>query len=154
MGGSEYYEYVHGITGGQVPKVHLEIDRQNGKAVLNLTKSGIVTCAHDCSKGGLGVALAEMAIAGSTGFRVNLAAIPNSCERIDDLLFSESHSRYIIGTKEPDKVHRALSSAGVTFSEIGNTAARLDFANGKKNVIRLTLNQLKNSFDSLGKVMR
>ena len=154
MGGSEYYEYVHGITGGPAPKVALHVDRQNGNAVQSLIRSGIIACAHDCSKGGLAVALAEMAIAGSTGFKVDLDAIPNSCRRIDDLLFSESHSRYIIGTKEPDKVRTALSSAGVTFAEIGRGAAGgIEFTRGKKK-IRLTLKQLKTSFDSLGKVMQ
>jgi phosphoribosylformylglycinamidine synthase len=154
MGGSEYYEYIHGITGGPVPTVNLQTDRQNGNAVLDLIKTGLATCAHDCSKGGVAVALAEMAIAGSTGFRVDLAAIPNSCSGADDLLFSESHSRYIIGTKEPDKVRRALSSAGVTFAEIGQAASNIEFARGKKKLIRLMLKQLQSSFDSLGKVMQ
>jgi phosphoribosylformylglycinamidine synthase len=154
MGGSEYYEYVHGITGGPVPKVDLQVDRQNGDAVLNLIKAGAVTCAHDCSKGGIAVALAEMAMAGSTGFRVNLGAVPNSCSRADDLLFSESHSRYIVGTKDPEKVRNALSSAGVTFAEIGKAANAIEFSRGKKKLIRLMLKQLQTSFDSLGKVMQ
>ena len=154
MGGSEYYEYVHRITGGSVPMVRLQVDRQNGEALLNLTKNGIVSCVHDCSKGGLGVALTEMALAGSTGFRVNLEAVPNSCSRTDDVLFSESHSRYIVGTKEPEKVHRALSQAGVAFSEIGTAGEDLEFAKGKKNIIRLTLKQLEASFDSIGKLMQ
>lgn len=154
MGGSEYYEYVHDITGGPVPKVDLQVDRQNGNAVQSLIKSGIVTCAHDCSKGGLAVATAEMAIAGSTGFKIDLDAIPNSCKRIDDLLFSESHSRYIVGTKEPDRIRRALSSAGVTFAEIGRAASGIEFAKGKKKMIKLTQKQLQGSFYSLGKVMQ
>jgi phosphoribosylformylglycinamidine synthase II len=154
MGGSEYYEYIHRITGGPVPKVDLQLDRQNGNAVLNLIRAGAVTCIHDCSKGGIAVALAEMAMAGSTGFRVNLDAVPNSCSRADDLLFSESHSRYIVGTKEPDRVSNALSSTGVTFAEIGKAANAIEFSKGKKKVIRLTLKQLKTSFDSLGKVMQ
>ena len=153
MGGSEYYEYVHSLTGGPVPKVDLQVDRQNGNAVLDLIKSGLVTCLHDCSKGGLAVALAEMAIAGSSGFKVDLEAVPNSCGRIDELLFSESHSRYVIGTKEPEKVRRALSSAGVTFSELGRAAGPIEFVKGKKKVIELALKQLQASFDSLGKVM-
>jgi len=94
-----------------------------------------------------------MAIAGSTGFKVDLDAVPNSCKRIDDLLFSESHSRYIIGTKEPEKVRRALSAAGVTFAEIGSTAGTIEFTKSKKKVIKLALKQLQASFDSLGKVM-
>jgi phosphoribosylformylglycinamidine synthase len=154
MGGSEYYEYVHGITGAPVPKVDLQADRQNGSAVQSLVKTGLAACAHDCSKGGLAVALAEMAIAGSTGFKVNLDAVPNSCSRTDDLLFSESHSRYIIGTKKPDKVRRALSSAGVMFAEIGSAASGIKFAKGNKNTIKLTLKQVRTSFDSLDKVMQ
>ena len=137
-----------------MPKVNLQVDRQNGNAVLSLIKSGVVTCLHDCSKGGFAVALAEMAIAGSRGFKVDLEAVPNSCGRIDELLFSESHSRYVIGTKEPEKVRRALSSAGVPFAEIGRVAGRIEFVKGKKKVIKLALKQLQASFDSLGNVMQ
>jgi phosphoribosylformylglycinamidine synthase subunit PurL len=154
MGGSEYYEYIHGITGGRVPQVDMHIDQQNGNAVLGLIKSGQVTCAHDCAKGGLAIALAEMAIAGSAGINVNLDAVPGSCGRLDDLLFSESHSRYLVGTSNPESVHMALSSAGVTFAEIGRPARGLEFVKGKKEIIKLTLNQLKNNFYSLEKVMQ
>jgi len=154
MGGSEYYEYIHNVIGGPVPNVDLRIDRQNGNAVQNLIKSGLATCVHDCSKGGLAVALAEMAIAGSTGFKVDLDSVPNSCIRIDGLLFSESHSRYIVGTKEPEKVCKVLSSAGVTFAKIGRAASTIEFAKGKKKLIKLTLKQLQKSFYSLGKVMQ
>jgi phosphoribosylformylglycinamidine synthase subunit PurL len=154
MGGSEYYEYVHRITGGPVPKVDLHIDRQNSNAVQNLIKSSLITCAHDCSKGGLAVALAEMAIAGSTGFKIDLDVIPNSCSRTDELLFSESHSRYILGTEEPEKVSRALSSARVKFAQMGSTANAIEFARSKKKMIKLTLKQLQTSFYSLSKVMQ
>ncbi|MDF2727599.1 MAG: purL, partial [Nitrososphaera sp.] len=44
MGGSEYYEYFHKITGGTVPQVDLKVDRQNMNAVLNLIKSGLARC--------------------------------------------------------------------------------------------------------------
>ena len=154
MGGSEYYEYIHNVIGGPVPNVDLRVDRQNGNAVQNLIKSGLATCVHDCSKGGLAVALAEMAIAGSTGFKVDLDSVPNSCIRTDDLLFSESHSRYIVGTKEPEKVRKVLSLAGVTFAKIGRAASIIEFAKGKKKLIKLTLKQLQTSFYSLGKVMQ
>jgi phosphoribosylformylglycinamidine synthase len=154
MGGSEYYEYVHGITGGSVPNVDLQVDRRNGNAVQSLIKSGLIACAHDCSKGGLAVALAEMAIAGSTGLKVDLDAVPNSCSRVDDLLFSESHSRYIVGTKEPEKVSRTLLLAGVTFAKVGSTANNIEFTRGKKKIMKLTLKQLQASFYSLGSVMQ
>ena len=150
MGGSEYYEYFHNLTGGLVPKVDLEIDNQNGNAVLKLIRSGLVSCAHDCSKGGLAVALAEMAIVGSTGLIVELGAMPNSCSRIDDLLFSESHSRYIVGTRDPDGVRKQLSSENIVFAEIGNASGkRLKFKKGKKAIIELNLRAAEAAFYSL-----
>jgi phosphoribosylformylglycinamidine synthase len=154
MGGSEYYEYFHETTGGMVPQVNLKTDEQNRAAMLNLIKEGFVTCVHDCSKGGIAVALAEMAISGSIGFEVDLDAIPNSCARIDELLFSETQSRYIIGTKEPEIVHKLLSAKGVQFAKIGQTGnANIDFVKGGRKIIQLSLEQLQSNFNFLGKTM-
>jgi phosphoribosylformylglycinamidine synthase II len=155
MGGSEYYEYFHKITGGTVPQVDLKVDRQNRIAVLNLIKTGLARCAHDCSKGGIAVALSEMSIAGSIGFRVQLDAVPNSCKRIDELLFSETQSRYIIATHDPENVQKVLSAKGVTFAEIGKTIpSNIEFNMGKPNVIRLSLQQLQSNFDLLEKTLQ
>ena len=155
MGGSEYYEYFHKITGGTVPQVDLKVDRQNMNAVLNLIKSGLARCIHDCSKGGIAVALAEMAIAGSIGFKVQLDSIPNSCKQIDELLFSETQSRYIIATKDPESTYKVLSTKGVRFAEIGKTMpTNIQFIKGKRDVIRLSLKQLKSNFDFLEKTLQ
>ncbi len=152
MGGSEYYEYFHKITGGTVPQVDLKVDRQNMIAVLNLIKTDLARCVHDCSKGGIAVALAEMAIAGSIGFKVQLDSIPNSCKQIDELLFSETQSRYIIATKDPETVYKVLSTKGVRFAEIGKTIpTNIEFIKGKRDLIRLSLKQLKSNFYSLEK---
>jgi phosphoribosylformylglycinamidine synthase len=155
MGGSEYYEYFHKITGGTVPQVDLKVDRQNMTTVLNLIKSGLARCVHDCSKGGIAVALAEMAIAGSIGFKVQLDSIPNSCKQIDELLFSETQSRYIIATKDPETLYKVLSTKGVRFAEIGKTIpTNIQFIKGKRDVIRLSLKQLKSNFDFLEKTLQ
>ncbi|HEX2471703.1 MAG TPA: phosphoribosylformylglycinamidine synthase subunit PurL [Nitrososphaera sp.] len=147
MGGSEYYEYFHKITGGTVPQVDLKADRQNRTAVLNLIKTGLVSCAHDCSNGGIAVALAEMAIAGSSGFKIQLDSVPNSCKQIDELLFSETQSRYIIATKDPENVHKVLSAKGVRFAEIGKTIpTNIQFIKGKRDMIRLSLKHLQSNF--------
>jgi phosphoribosylformylglycinamidine synthase subunit PurL len=154
MGGSEYYEYFHKITGGTVPQVDLKVDRQNMIAVLNLIKTDLARCVHDCSKGGIAVALAEMAIAGSIGFKVQLDSIPNSCKQIDELLFSETQSRYIIATKDPETVYKVLSTKGVRFAEIGKTIpTNIEFIKGKRDLIRLSLKQLKSNFYSLEKTL-
>lgn len=154
LGGSEYFEDFHKVTGGVVPSVDLKSDKLNRIAVLNLIRSGLVTCAHDCSKGGIAISLAEMAIAGSIGLKIDLNTVPNSCNRIDELLFSETHSRYLIATKEADNVHRVLASAGVPFAEIGKTIGTyLEFVKGKKKIIRLSLKQLQSNFDRFEKIL-
>jgi phosphoribosylformylglycinamidine synthase len=123
MGGSEYYEWYHRISGGNVPKLDLSVDKLNSKAVLELISKNLVNCIHDCSKGGLAVAVSEMAIAGNVGLDMNLNFIPNSCSRLDNLLFSESQSRYIIGTKQPSKVQKILSEfKELRFARIGRAA--------------------------------
>ena len=155
MGGSEYYEYFHRITGGTVPQVDLKVDRQNRAAILNLIRTGLVSCAHDCSKGGIAVALAEMAIAGSIGFKVQLDSIPNSCKQIDELLFSETQSRYIIATKDPENVHKVLSAKGVRFAEFGKTIpTNIEFIKGKRDMIRLSLKQLQSKFYLLERILQ
>jgi phosphoribosylformylglycinamidine synthase len=155
MGGSEYYEYVHGITGGAVPKVDLEQDRRNGDGILKLIRKGLARSVHDCSKGGLAVALAEMAIAGKTGLKIDSDAIPNSCKSPDDLLFSESNSRYIVATSEPDKVRSLLSSEGVVFAQIGRAeGTTIEFSRGRKRMINLPLGKAEASYYSLEETMK
>ncbi len=155
MGGSEYYEYIHKITGGQVPAVDMEADRASGIAVMKLIRAGHISCAHDCSKGGLAVALAEMAVAGKIGFKVKLDLAPSSCTRLDELMFSESHSRYLIGTKKPKQVAQLLKSEGVRFAQIGRSALRgsAEFAHGRRRV-SLSLSKMESAFGSLEKIMQ
>jgi phosphoribosylformylglycinamidine synthase len=155
MGGSEYYEYVHDITGGTVPKVDLEQDKQNGNAVLKAIRNGLARSVHDCSKGGLAVALSEMAIAGKAGLRIDLDAIPNSCRSPDDLLFSESHSRYIVATSRPERVRSLLSAANVAFEQIGCAeGATLRFEKRKKSILNLPLGKAGAAYHSLEETMK
>ena len=46
-----------------------------------------MSCVHDCSKGGVAVAISEMAILGGVGFNIFIDKIPNSCYSIDKLAF-------------------------------------------------------------------
>jgi phosphoribosylformylglycinamidine (FGAM) synthase-like enzyme len=130
MGGSEYYEYFHSIEQGTVPEVNLAHDKLNANAILHLIKNNVAGCVHDCSKGGLAIALAEMAIQGNIGITIELNRIPNSCSRLDNLLFSESHSRFIFGTNRPTEVTRILAKFnGLYVAEIGKAEKR------RRNVI-------------------
>ena len=96
-----------------------------------------------------------MAIAGSIGFKVQLDSIPNSCKQIDELLFSETQSRYIIATKDPENVHKVLSAKGVRFAEFGKTIpTNIEFIKGKRDMIRLSLKQLQSNFYLLERILQ
>ena len=154
-GGSEYYEYVHHITGGKVPKVDLNIDKLNLESMLLLTDKDVVSSAHDPSKGGVAVALSEMAILGGVGFKISVDKIPNSCSSIDNLLFSESHSRYIIGTHQPKKVEKILSDiGGLVYSRIGEVYNQdIAFNMNGKILIDTDIQTLVASFRKLEHIM-
>ncbi len=97
LGGSHYYK-IHGQLGANVPKVDLETAPKIAKRIAEAIAKGIVASCHDCSEGGLAVALAEMAFAGGLGIEADLRGLAKSadCSRIDMQLFSESNSRYIV----------------------------------------------------------
>jgi len=158
MGGSEYHEYYHKVVAGAVPDVNLNTDRLNKQVILSLIKDNLVTCAHDCSKGGLAIALCEMALAGRTGFEVDLDLIPNTCSRIDNLLFSESHSRFILATSEPTKVEKSLKATpGLLHAKIGNSSCRegnqIVFLKSGSPILCSSINELESKYNSLCKTM-
>jgi phosphoribosylformylglycinamidine synthase subunit PurL len=156
MGASEYYEFYHNIIGGNVPKLDVRRDKLNGQAVLHLIRNNLIECVHDCSKGGLAVALSEMAIQGQAGIIIDLDSIPNTCSRIDSLLFSESHSRYIIGSGKPAEVEKYLASInGIVFARIGYVTAADSFVMTRKDkeIIKLSIKKLTESYGELGRIM-
>jgi phosphoribosylformylglycinamidine synthase len=122
---------------------------------MKLIRNGLVRCAHDCSKGGLAVALAEMAVAGKAGFKVDIDKVPHVCKRPDEILFSESHSRYVIGTSNPAEVEQLLKSEGVKFAQVGRSArGRAEFTQGRKVRIVLPLAKLDHAFGAIGRIMQ
>ncbi len=120
MGGSEYYEHIHKLTGGQVPKVNLKKEKTLLRSLLRTLRSGRVESIHDISKGGLAITLAEMSVQGRKGATVDIDKVPNKTSRIDNLLFSESRSRFVLETK-PRNTTRIVGS----FKRLGIPAAKV-----------------------------
>ena len=111
-GGSEYYRLV-GARNSSPPTLDFELEKRTQKGVLSCIRESLVTACHDCSRGGLGVALAEMAITGEKGATVDLNAVPADGVMDYDLLFSESNSRFILTTNKPSAVLENLSRYSV-----------------------------------------
>jgi phosphoribosylformylglycinamidine synthase II len=107
LGGSEYLAQAGG-TGGRVPRLDQALSKPMLEAVVRTIAAGVVSAAHDCSEGGLGVSLAEMAFAGDLGMEIDADRIPRAADvtRLDQLLFAESNSRIVL-TVPKDKLAEA-----------------------------------------------
>lgn len=124
LGGSEFIAQ-QGGSGGRVPQFDRDLSRPVLEAVERCIARGLVSAAHDCSEGGLGVALAEMAFAGGFGMDIDADRIPRDDDvtALEQVLFSESLSRIVI-TVPPDQVKAARKALGDVPNEfIGTVVA-------------------------------
>jgi phosphoribosylformylglycinamidine synthase len=92
FGGSEYSRIIHGVLGGLPPSIDLDLEARLHKLLVESISAGLLSSAHDLSEGGLGVALAESAIAGGIGADLHLPQ--RKAPHV--WLFSESASRVLV----------------------------------------------------------
>ena len=156
LGGSEYYEYIHNFIGGNAPRVDVLESKKNMKSVLSLISKNIVKTVHDCSKGGLAVGISELCIFGKIGCTVDLFDMSSiSSEKI---LFSESHSRYIlvVEKKNINTVKALLSKNNCSFSDVGLFSGdQIIFESNSKPILKLRVDKAENNYlNSLGKIIQ
>ncbi len=125
LGGSHYLEML-GLQSGNVPKVDAAAGKKIFEALSAATEQGLVRSCHDCSEGGIGVAIAEMCFAGGLGAEVDVAQIPSSdnLQRDDKLLFSESNSRFIVEILHEKQHQFEKTLSNIPFSQIGKVTSR------------------------------
>jgi len=133
LGGSEYHRMLR-LIGNAPPALDFQLESRTQRVVLECIRRGLVTACHDCSKGGLGVALAEMAIDGCKGASIDLRNAPGDEMSDDELLFSESNSRFILTTNNPAQVLETFSSHRVPAAiagTVGSASLRLTLRSSK-----------------------
>lgn len=91
LGQSIWLREIAGREEGPAPAVDLNVERRNGETVRQLIADGVATAVHDVSDGGLLVAIAEMAMAGGIGARLDVTF--NTAQA-----FGEDQSRYVVTT--------------------------------------------------------
>jgi phosphoribosylformylglycinamidine synthase len=123
LGQSLWLREVAGREDGAPPPVDLAAERRNGDFVRGLIilagpGGGGVAACHDCSDGGLLVALAEMAMAGGTGASLDPApaGIPAHA-----FWFGEDQGRYVLAVADAAPVLAAAAAAGVPATRIGRS---------------------------------
>ncbi len=142
MGGGEYYEYIHKLSGGRVPRVNLKKEKTLLRSMLRTLRSGRVESIHDVSKGGLAVAVAEMSVQGRKGVTVDLDEVPNKTSRMDNLLFSESRSRFVLETKPRNttSIVHSFRRLGIPAAKVGSvTDNGVEFLSKEQSIITIPL---------------
>jgi len=148
--GSSHYAGLRGDSGGNVPQ-----PVPNALDCLRATHNALrfVRACHDCSEGGIGVALAEMCLAGRLGAAIQLdsitlASINGESLRADEILFSESLCRFIVevAPEHEDAFRAALGD--VSFTRIGSVDAgdKLTIQYATYAVVQVAISELEKAW--------
>jgi phosphoribosylformylglycinamidine synthase len=145
LGGSEYLKVEHGMVAGRPPDLDLSRERAAGKFILGAASAGLLRTAHDCSDGGMLVALAECCLLGGIGMR-GPAIVPEAPLRLDAALFGESPGRYIVTA--PSRAMPELQSLArrhhVELLMLGLTGGDVLELEGQ---LRLSLSEMRDSWE-------
>ena len=145
LGASEYLKEIHNLTRGNAPQLDLRLEQAVQKTALQVIEAGLVNSAHDCSEGGLAVALAECCISDKDN---TVGAVINNLDdaiREDALLFGESQSRIILSCdgqsiREIEKIAKRNKTPCRIIGVASGKALKI--LNGKKELISLPLEKL------------
>ena len=159
LGGSEYFEYIHKFVGGLCPVVDFKDSKINMLSVLSLIKNKLVKSVHDCSKGGFAIALTELSIFGKIGCDVNIDKLPSEKNlSFEKLLFSESHSRYLLTVDKKNivSVKQFLSKKKIPFAVVGKFSGdQIKIMHESKYAIKCTIDiAQKKYFNALGDILK
>ena len=132
LGGSEYLKVLQHREQGSPPFLSLDIEKALQDFALKVIHEGLVQSAHDCSDGGLAVALAECCVSGPRAAQGAVVKLGLGSLRRDALLFGESQSRIILSTR-PTAVESILSRA----AEAGVPAAQIGTVGGDRLVLEV-----------------
>lgn len=160
LGGSLYAMEILGRRLGPCPGVDLAFERATHEGLLEIIRRGWVRSAHDCSEGGLGVALAECCISGPgapVGAQIDLAFAEAPLGRRDEVLFNEASGRIVASVPE-GHLREALSllmGRGVPACRIGRTGGdvlKIGFSGGR---LSWSVARLRDAWaGALGRVLR
>jgi len=149
LGGSEWFA-LHNAIGNSVPRVDAACAIKIYRALNKAIQAGLVASCHDCSDGGLAVALSETAFAGGLGMNIDLHYVPyQGKKRNDYILFSETASRFVVTIHPAAKTRFDKIMAGSTAGEIGFVTAdglfRIAGLNGRL-IIKAKISKLKEAW--------
>jgi phosphoribosylformylglycinamidine synthase len=143
MGGTHFLKVCHGRKEGLPPRLNVQRELAVQNSVRELIRAGLIKSAHDCSEGGVAVALAECCFNPASRFGAEIHCA-STTSRIDQALFNESQSRIVISVEE--------SNAAATFDLLkksGVPAVRLGVVGNEFLSIEVKQESFRWSVDEL-----
>lgn len=127
IGGSEYLAVVHGLVKGRPPGLDLDKEKVLQGLLIDSVRERILKSAHDCSEGGLAVAIAECCISNPRGPIGAEVSFPSKGIRKDAYLFGESQSRIVVSVapgKCEERLRAMADEKNVPLFEVGAVGGR------------------------------
>jgi phosphoribosylformylglycinamidine synthase len=158
LGASQYVETCLGLKVGTPPPVNFDAERAVQEACRTAIRRGLVDVAHDCSDGGLAVALAESCIAGRVGANITLDTLPTTNSAIrnpqfairnDVILFAEEPSRIIVGVPPENwtELRELATLMGASLYRLGETRGdTLRIVRGDQTLIDLAVDNVERTW--------
>ncbi|MGA8489962.1 MAG: phosphoribosylformylglycinamidine synthase subunit PurL [Terriglobales bacterium] len=147
FGSSEYAKEILGAFWGFPPALELGREAALQKALIEMTGGELIESAHDCSEGGIAVALAESGFAKGVGMRVNLASLALPPEFV---LFGEDASRVVISCDRSklQGIQQVAAKHQLSAEEIGETVSgHLEIKLDGHVVVSVAMKELRDSFE-------
>ena len=142
LGGSEYFAYL-GHVGNNVPRLDAAVAKARYAKLSAAIAQELVASAHPVSHGGLGVALAKVAVAGRLGMELK---IPQTM-RPDHYLFSESQGRLVV-TLVPVNKEKFEKLMGTDAQLLGKVGGRNFTVTSDKKLVDLPVEKLEEAYKS------
>ena len=149
LGGSEYLWARHRRLAGRLASLDFETERRVQRAVRAAVSAGLVTAAHDCSEGGVAVALAECCVTGREVIGCEATLV--TADRTDLVLFGEGPSRVVIAVEAPRarEFEGLMAESAIPWRWIGTTGGeRLVIRVGPQMVVDVDAGQLGRAWRS------
>jgi phosphoribosylformylglycinamidine synthase len=148
FGSSEYAKEVLGAVWGYPPELDLEREAALQRGLVEMIHAGLVESAHDCSSGGLAVALVEPAFVNGIGLRVDVASHGLPAEFA---LFGEDASRVVIACDSGQLagIKEVAAKYGLAVDVLGETVAdQIDIKLDGRVVVSAMVAELSNVYES------
>ena len=135
LGGSEWLTRKAGRLCGEPPSIDLVAEAKLQEALLAMARTKLLSSAHDCSDGGIAIALAECVIACGVGAHVSIAGTVGE-------LSGEDPTRVVVsyGAAQGELVKRVAAQHSVPIVEIGNVRGAALIIDG---VLELSVAELR-----------